>query len=211
MFVFNSGDLDLAAEELNITGIKMIFDSKWSDFLNLDDIGTCSVIKELLKRDDAFELIKSLLTRWKLDLSSSYVIGPMNFIRECYTIEESISDVIMFISNGKNEDFSMIGFIRDLFQMSLVVLDRYIVIEAIKGNNVSLLEYMEKDSTYDFHKPTFLNFPDCGNYYYWNENFMYKKAMVFLLERIKEINDSELIALIQYSVFNDRDTDVFKN
>ena len=38
-----------------------------------------------------------------------------------------------------------------------------------------------------------------------------KKPWYFYLkERIKEINDGELIALVQYSVFNDCDTDIFK-
>ena len=39
---------------------------------------------------------------------------------------------------------------------------------------------------------------------------MPKEAMVFLLERVKEISDGDLIVLVQFSVFNDRDTDVFK-
>lgn len=38
LFVFNSGELDLAAVGVNITGIKMLFESKWSEYLNLDDI-----------------------------------------------------------------------------------------------------------------------------------------------------------------------------
>ena len=77
----------------------------------------------------------------------------------------------------------MIDFIRDLFPKSLSTVDWwYIVVEAIKSNNISLLEYM-KGSTYDFNKPSFLNFPDCRNYYYWNEYIVPKEAMVFLLER----------------------------
>ena len=207
-FVFNSGGLDLAAVGLNITGIKMLFESRHAEYLNLEEIEICSVIKKLLKREDTFELIKLLLTQWKRDLPSSYVMDPMNFLRECHTIEESVSDVTQSISDGCSIDFSMIDFIRDLFPKSLSTVDLYIIVEAIISNNISLLEYM-KGSTYDFNKPSFLNFPDCRSYY-WNDKIMPKEAMVFLLERVKEISDSDLIVLVQFTVFNDRDTDVFK-
>lgn len=81
-----------------------------------------------MKRKDAFELIKLLLTRWKQDLPSSYVLDPMNFTRECYTIEESVSDVTQFISDGKSEDFSMIGFICDLLERIKEINDGELIV-----------------------------------------------------------------------------------
>ena len=210
IFILNLDDLHLGSEGLSMTGVKTLLQSKCLERNSgsiEDAFPLCNEIRDLRDRKD-YEMIKLLLTLWKRDLPSDFVLDPHFFIHDQWTIEESISDVIRDVATSENKDFSMIQFLRDLFNTSLNVLDQYIAVEGINKNNICLLEFIEKSLPFEYRKAEFLRLTELK---YWARSILAfpKEAGTFLLERFTSINDDEMSFLLQLLVSKNGDTDVF--